>query len=152
MITAEGFDELARSLARDLVPQIQAASLVIASEIQDRIAPYPPPPPWVGQSTRWYERGYGPRWRRADGSIGGRKTSETLGRRWDIQPRGLGAELRNLASYTGYVHDAKKQSALMESLAWKTDEIAVGEVERLGIIEREVEAAIRRALGGLIEE
>jgi hypothetical protein len=31
---------------------------------------------------RWYERGWGAKWTRKDGSIGGRKSSETLGRRW----------------------------------------------------------------------
>lgn len=152
MITAEGFRELIRQLMIDMAPQLQAAALVIASEIQDRIAPYPPPPPWAGQTTRWYERGYGPRWRRADGSVGGRKTSEMLGRRWDIQEKPLGAELRNLASYSGYVHGARTQSKLMDQLAWKTDAIAIGEVERLGIIEREVEAAIRRTLEGFVME
>ena len=116
---------------RDGAPQIQAASLVIASAIQDRIAPYPSPRP--GQR---YIRGYG---------FPGRRTSEMLGRRWGIKKEPRGARLYNTASYASYVHSDADQARIHKG-RWITDKTAVDSVLSDGTAENILIQAIRKAL------
>lgn len=118
-------DPLLKKLARigkleGAAPAIQAAGL----HIKGAIAEYPPASEANSPSNqRWYERGYGSRWRRKDGTIGGRATSETLGRRWTVESEanGLRAVVGNNASYGPYVQSAERQARFHSARGWKTD-------------------------------
>jgi len=83
----------------------------------------------VPYQRRWYERGYGSKWMRRDGSVGGRKTSETLGRKWTIRTadRGLTVIVGNNVSYGPYVQDAKHQAGFHAARGWKTIQDVVKE-------------------------
>jgi hypothetical protein len=72
---------------------------------------------------RWYERGYGPKWLRKDGSMGSRKTSETLGRKWTTESRnnGLTQVVGNNVSYAPYVQSEENQAGFHKARGWKTD-------------------------------
>ncbi len=152
-----GLDDLQRRLGADFKPAMRGATRAIALEIQGEIAPYPPSTeanrPRSSLATRralpWYERGYGTRWHRRDGTVGGRKTSETLGRRWGIKRSGgTGAVLGNIASYSPYVHSHDKRAKFHKRRGWVSDEEAIKDVERAGTIERIVRDAIMHALKG----
>lgn len=86
-------------------------------------------------SGRWYQRGYGPRWRRKDGSLGGRKTSETLGRKWTSEERngGLTQVIGNNVSYGPWVQSSEQvggkgpQARFHQAHGWKTDEQVIDE-------------------------
>jgi hypothetical protein len=133
MIEVKGLDPIVRQLGADVAPALSAASMGIAAEVQDRIAPYPAPP-----TNSRYLRGYGMR--------GGKKTSETLGRRWSIQAGYAAVVLRNVASYARYVHDSKLQARIHQN-RWTTDVEATQQVERDGTVERIVGAALRKLFG-----
>lgn len=116
--------------------------------LRDEIAPYPKASdansPTQG---RWYERGYGPRWRRIDGSVGGRRTSKTLGRRWTTKVTADGKEgqVGNNASYAPFVHHKPKQASFHKRRGWVSDEDAIKKAKP-GILQLFKEA-IERALG-----
>ena len=70
---------------------------------------------------KWYERGFGSKWQRKDGSIGGRKTSETLGRKWTVdQPDSFSVVIGNNVSYGPWVQDPEKQTSFHAEHGWKT--------------------------------
>ena len=151
-----GMESLQRKLGTNFTPAMRGATKAIAAQIHGVIAPYADETISNSPSQRrWYERGYGPRWRRADGSIGGRKTSETLGRRssitggpgWSIRKLGsIGASLGNIASYAPFVHDAKKQAGFHGARGWVTDEAAVNRVLKSGTVEKIMRDAVRKAM------
>ena len=76
-----------------------------------------------GQNT-WYERGFGSRWARKDGSVGSAETSEALGRSWTTEVRGFAAGVRGIvgtkASYAPLVQDEKRQAAVHKRNKWPT--------------------------------
>jgi hypothetical protein len=146
-IEHKSFDEVAQQLSRNLAPEVGASMLAIGAEIQDRLAPYPAAPARKAEARRWYERGYG--WRTKSGK-GDRAVSEQMNRRWDIQPKGLSAEVVNLASYSGGVQ-GKDQLAIFKRIGWPNETEVVAEVENDGTVVREVEDAIRRTFKGLVE-
>jgi hypothetical protein len=61
---------------------------------------------------------------RKDGSVGGRKTSESLGRKWTVATRdsGWSVLIGNNASYSPYVHDAEEQASFHAARGWVTDQ------------------------------
>ncbi|KPL90764.1 hypothetical protein [Herpetosiphon geysericola] len=126
-------DQWSTALGRDLAPAINVGLLGVGKLAENIVAPYPPAPSPSGDT--WYERGYGPKRRRKDGSVTGRKTSEMLGRRWTIASRSrMVVVLMNTASYAANVHDSEEQSAVMQAIGWKTDadadrEITPGQIE-----------------------
>jgi hypothetical protein len=132
--------EIADKLARDIDPTLSAAMMGFVELIRDKLARYPAAseanaPRAVRGRVVWYERGYGPRWvRKRDGSIGGTKTSETLGRSWSTTPQPLGAILASSASYCGAVHRdptssrRPKQARFHAARGWITDREAVSRV------------------------
>jgi hypothetical protein len=69
---------------------------------------------------RWYERGYGQRWYKKNGSIGGKQTSETLGKNWHVTPNksGMYVVVDNRASYAKYVH-GEEQAKFHGARGWK---------------------------------
>lgn len=144
-----GLREVQRTLGADITPAIKAATKAIALEVQGEIAPYPPATIANSPSNpkrRWYERGFGPKWVLKNGAVHGRKTSETLGRRWAVKQRGVGAVVGNPASYADVVHDADKQARFHGQRGWVTDKEALMRVIRSGAIQRIVTQAIMGAL------
>ena len=98
---------------------------------------------------RWYERGFGPRWRRKDGSVGGYQTSERLDARWaaaspQISQGGLTARVGVNVSYAPYVQSYEKQAGFHRARGWRTDRMAVQ--ERGPHIQKLVSDAVRRIL------
>ncbi|KKW13404.1 MAG: hypothetical protein UY48_C0001G0025 [Candidatus Gottesmanbacteria bacterium GW2011_GWB1_49_7] len=118
-----------------------------ALHVKGKIARYPPSS--IANSPgqrRWYERGYGPRWRRRDNSIGGSKTSETLGRRWTIGERSSGFQqvIGNNVSYGPYVQSEEKQARFHRARGWLTDEKVIDQEEKtiLKFIKDEIDKAL----------
>lgn len=143
-----GLRNVQRMLGTDFRPAIQAATKAIALEVQGEIAPYPPSTiaNSPGNPTgRWYERGYGPKWRTKAG-VHGRKTSQTLGRRWAVRQRGMGAVVGNAASYAPYVHNKPKQAGFHAQRGWQTDEGALRAVLASGAVKRIITQAIMARL------
>ncbi len=146
VLEIRGIDELDRQLGKveaalRLGPILRAAALSIKNEV----ARYPPSTLANSPLARtWYERGFGPRWMRRDGSIGGSRTSETLGRRWTTRVSPREARIGNNASYAPFVQGRDQQAAFHARRGWKTLE-DVGEKEAQRVIRR-IEAAIRRAM------
>lgn len=98
---------------------------------------------------RWYERGFGPRWRRRDGTISGYHTSEMLDKKWAaarprVDTRGLTARVGVNVSYAPYVQSAKSQARFHAARGWRTDADAVR--ERGPHVIRLVQAAVRQIL------
>lgn len=94
---------------------------------------------------RWYRRGYGPRWARKRGGVGGRRTSEHLGKRWAVYPGAFRAVVSNDASYAVYVHGAERQAGFHARRGWITDETALRQATPQ--IEQEIQQAVNRELG-----
>ena len=123
-VTIKGLPELARKLdnlqdLKKLVPALKAS----ASHIKGTVNVYPPATLANSETRpRWYQRNYGPRWRRKDGTIGGRKTSENLKHKWTTKDRdrGLTWIVGNNVSYGEYVQDRGKQARWHKRNKWKT--------------------------------
>lgn len=126
------------------------ATKVIALELQNEIAPYPRATEANSPSNptgRWYERGYGRRWLRKDGTIGGAKTSQMLGRRWAIHAVGAtGHSVGNNATYAPYVHASEEQASFHGRRGWKTDLASIKKLIDSGDINRIVVASIQAAM------
>jgi len=148
-IRLEGLDDLQRKLGANFSPLMRAATTGIAADIQKEIAPYPPATLANSPTQkRWYERGYGTKYRRLDGGITGRKTSQALGRSWGIKSSGsIGAELGSRATYSPYVHSDKLQADFHKRRGWKTDKQAVEKVIKRGVVEKHLRAVIRKGMG-----
>lgn len=143
-----GLANVQRMLGTDFRPAIAAATKAIALEVQGAIAPYPPSTianSPGNPSGRWYERGYGPRWRTAAG-VNGRKTSQTLGRRWAVKQRGTGATVGNSATYAPFLHSKERQVRWAGTRGWQTDEGAIRAVIASGAVKRIVTQAIMARL------
>jgi hypothetical protein len=120
-VKINGMAELERKLGKLPAKKWARGALVAsANDLVTWTAPYPPAPAYgVGRS--WYERGYGSRWQRRDGSIGGRKTSEDANSAWKVEPKGdLAVLIRNNASYSGYLHDKDAQVGFHKARGWLT--------------------------------
>lgn len=144
--TVRGAAELAAELAAGIRAAIPAALEACAAVTQDRLAVYPPAPP-TGGRRQWYERGYGPRWRRRDGSVGGRKTSQTMNRRWAIEPvSDVVVGLENGATYAPFVVGADDQAGRMAQIGWRNERDVVEELAANGTYTRIGDAAIRDLL------
>ena len=125
-VEVQGLDELMKKL--DTVAKLEGAKRGIKAAalfIKGKVAEYPPASSANaagGYPKRWYQRGAGPRYARRDGSVGGRNTSETLGRKWTIkmQSGGLGAIVGNNVSYGPYVQDEQRQARFHKRRGWKT--------------------------------
>lgn len=141
-----GAAELARKLNINLENELQPALLAVAAVLQNEIAPYPPAPP--KNPDRWYERGYGPRWRRKrGGGIGGRKTSQLLNRSWAVEPRGQNEVLlTNRATYTKWVHLDQYQTRVHQQTGWVTDRMGIQQATASGDIVRVIDRALAHIL------
>jgi len=67
----------------------------------------------------WYQRGYGTKYRRLDGTVSGRRTSESLKHKWTVKSRarGMTSIIGNNASYAPYVH-GKRQAPFHARRGW----------------------------------
>ena len=149
-IKIEGLDRAMRKLTalenREYVKGTMQACVLLA---KNHIAVYPPATEANSPSRkRWYERGFGTRYRRKDGTIGGRRTSETLGRKWatEVTDKGLVGKIGNNASYARFVHDADKQARFHAARRWRTDKDTFAAVEPK--IQRIWQAAIAKVMEG----
>jgi len=146
VLEIRGLDELNKQLGKveaalRLAPILRAAALAI----KDKVARYPRSTMANSPMARtWYERGFGPKWYRRDGSVGGSRTSETLGRRWTTRASATEARVGNNASYAPFVQGRGTQAQFHARRGWRTLE-DVGEQEGARIIKR-VEQAIARAI------
>ena len=114
--------------------------------LKKAIAVYPPA--GSGNSSAWptwYERGYGPKWRRADGSIGGRQTSEKLRNSWTSKAESnTRAIIGTDTSYAKWVQGGDTQSAVMHDIGWKTTD-TVAEEESEAVL-KQIQKAVDREL------
>ena len=141
-----GDAELRRKLAKlkdlkSVVPVLQAATL----HVKGKIAEYPEESSANkpgGPGSHWYERGYGSKWMRKDGTVNGRQTSETLGRKWTIknEKQGLRWLIGNNVSYGPYVQ-GDEQASIHASRHWKTTSQVIEEEEQyvLDKVKKEVD-------------
>lgn len=86
---------------------------------------------------QWYERNYGTRYRRKrKGGLGGKRTSESLGKKWTMKTEddGLTQAIGNNASYARKVHDPKEQASFHARRGWKTTEQVI-EQERKVVVD-----------------
>jgi len=143
----KGLDKLYRKLDWAAADRAVAGILkASASDVKAYIATYPPQSEANSPHGRtWYERGYGPRWYLKDGSMGGSRTSQTLGRRWTIDANASRAIIGNNATYAPYVQSAEQQAPYHKARGWRTDEETLEKLKP-SIIEK-VRRAIEDILG-----
>ena len=92
---------------------MEGAMTAALSLLKDDAAEYPPENiANIPYQRRWYERNYGPKWMRRDGTVGGIAASEMLGKSWTtrVKNRGLLGVLGNKASYGPFVQDKERQA------------------------------------------
>lgn len=84
-----------------------------ASSVANQSKPYP---------GRWYQRGYGTRYIKKSGGMGGKKTSETLGKRWTVKKSnaGMTVTVGNNTSYGKWVQGHTKQTKFHNARGWLT--------------------------------
>lgn len=157
-VRLDSLADLTRVLSADLNAAAGNAAFAIATQLQNRIAPYPPstqansPRAWTsGGRNSWYERGFGTRWVRKDGSVMGRKTSQTLNRRWSVQRNGNSTVLSNGATYSPYVHRGGNapphQAGFHAVRGWQTEEQGMNGLVRDGVIDAIVAVEVRKVMG-----
>lgn len=152
-ITVSGLRE-ALAMLDDIKPAtlIPVIGVAVAAEAQNRLAVYPPAsrkgqPFKTEKSRRFFFAAL------RSGAIevpyrrGGRN-SQTLGRKWVIQPDGDGATLTNTAGYSDLVQGGQAQAAYHRG-NWTTDTIVAEKMDADGsaqsIAEDAVQGAIRKA-------
>jgi hypothetical protein len=130
---------------------IKTAMRAAAQHVKGKVNVYPPDTIANSPSNpsgRWYERNYGPRWRRRDGSIGGSPTSKQLKHKWTtkLANDGLSAIVGNNVSYGPYVQDEERQAGFHRRRGWKTiQDVSREEAETVA---RFVRDHVERALEG----
>ena len=124
-IHIEGIEPLLEKLERlDQLKVAINAMKAAALHIKGKINIYPPATEANSPSNpkgRWYERGYGPKWNTLSG-VHGRKTSQTLGKKWTIGQAdgGLTQIVGNNVTYGPFVQDPEKQAKFHKLHGWKT--------------------------------
>ena len=157
----KGLKELERALRADMQKAARVAGTAVAGQIKQVLVQYPPKSeanrPRTFQefsiashkrSNRWYERGFGPRWARKDGSVGGSPSSESLDRSWAVKRKDWGGMVGSRASYSPAVHSHKEQAKFHGRRGWKTDKQAVADVQRSGIVDRIVKQTVDKIVKG----
>ena len=126
-----------------------------AEHIAIKVSKYPPeseanyPRTVAGTGTilSWYERGYGTRWM---GGTGGKRTSETLGKKWSVVQRRGGRSLAwlvgNNVSYGKWVQDEDYQASFHKRRGWSTTQsIARSESDLVtGFVKKEVDLELEK--------
>lgn len=128
-VQIRGLDRLVRKM--DKLAQLESVKAGLkagALHLKGAIAEYPPSSEANQPSQqRWYERGFGPKWRVRSGAIHSRHSSETLGRKWTVKGSNSNLTWRigNNVSYGIYVQSAERQVWFHKKRGWKTDERVV---------------------------
>ena len=147
----EGLEELERTLGYLNGREVFGDIIYISGqELRSKAGKYPrassanTPPATHGA---WYERGVGTRYRRLDGAITGRKTSEMLSKQWAVKKSGSAnnptATVENTASYATYVHGLE-QAGIHVRRGWKN--LYTMATTMLPELQRDVAAAVDRQL------
>jgi len=144
-VEVTGLDELQKTLGTDLRRAIRAASMAIGEAIRGYLAVYPAQRASANPN-HWYERGYGSKWRRKDGSVGARATSEQLGPSWGVETKDDGAVVGTRVSYAPYVQSEEEQTGWHQGTGWITEAQAVQKVEQSGVIQEIVADAVVKEL------
>jgi len=147
--------DLLRALDGDMRKVIQKASEPLAAELM-RTMMEPAPAseankerPFTSKgNNRWYQRGFGPRWARKDGSVGGSKTSRQLDQSWSIARKGWGAIVGSGVPYAPAVQHYKEQAWFHKARGWVTDKMAVDKLLASGKVDRAVKAAVAWVMKG----
>ena len=151
-IRIEGLDELLDKLTGLEDPkEIKAVIRAAGVDIKGKMAKYPKAGPWNQPGpypAKWYERGYGPRFAKEGGGVGGKKTSENLGKKWTTKAvsRGYGVIIGNNVSYGPDVQGHGTQKPYHKAHGWKTERDVVNE-NRPRIISM-IKKAIDKILAG----
>jgi len=107
-------------------PTVKRAILArAAQELLDRAAVYPEEGAWNSPSRqRWYQRHFGTRYRRKDGVVTGRNTSERLQKSWQIEDNETSASIWTAVSYAPFLYDQSQRASWAAEHGWLTgDEI-----------------------------
>lgn len=149
-IELRGIDKVRRLLdVRHVETASRRAIGKFAREVKLRAVPYPPEGPWNQPGPyphRWYQRHFGPRWGRKDGSIGGRNTSEVMQKKWyDKTVSPWQAVVGNKASYADWVV-GEQQAAVHRQHGWK--KLADVARETMPLWERLLAVEVERAMEG----
>jgi hypothetical protein len=149
-VVPEGFDEaLAKLGAEKMIQACQASLQRFGEEVKLRALVYPAEGPWCmpgSYPARWYQRGFGPRWARKDGSTGGRDTSERMQQQWAVEQRSpLETLVGNRASYAPYVQ-GDEQTGFHAAHGWK--KLLDVAVENKDLFYSIFEREFKKAIGG----
>lgn len=149
-LTIKGIDELRAKLgALEAGKLLRPVMTAAVERAKSAIAVYPPASEAnTPNQRRWYERGWGSKWMRADGTVGGKKSSEMLGRSWttSVAQDGRSAEVGTKVTYAQYVQDRDFQPAFHKNRGWRTVQ-DVAEEQGPEIVKM-IEDEINRILGG----
>lgn len=149
-IKLEGLKELQKKLGQLEGGKIYQGVLEAAArDVQGKTSRYPPSTEANSPNNstgHWYERGYGSKWKDKDGSEGGKKTSETLSKKWSVKIEKYRANVMNTASYAPYIHGRETQVAWARERGWQTleevAELEIPEIERK--LASNIEALLRK--------
>ena len=126
-LEAHNIEALARQLAQDLEPAIQAGAMGIGAALQDVIAPYPPPP-----ATSVY-----------------RRTGQDQ-QGWRIRQVPMGAVLENRVAHSIYLHGSLRerpgQTRVHERAGWTNEDTAIKRVVEGGQANDIMERALAERL------
>jgi len=108
-----------------------------AAELKDLASAYPVEGAWnkapgTRGNNRWYQRKYGARWKRKDGTLGGTNNSQELQTSWNIERRGETASVWTAVTYAPFLLDANQRVHWADGHGWQTtDQIAEEYMPRL---------------------
>jgi hypothetical protein len=94
----------------------------------------------------WYQRGWGSKWVRKDGTVGGNQSSEDHAQSWFTKSsnRGLTQKIGSDTTYGPYLQDPSKQTKVHNRIGWKTtDEIVDAEEQTvLNLFKKQVDKVL----------
>jgi len=148
---AAAFDNL------NIEAAIERVIPVAGKMVQTRMAVYPTetdankPGPYP---KKWYQRHFGPRYARKDGSIGGQNTSERLQKAWRtdiVKPLEAhvftkSPQTGNEVTYVEHVQSHESQTAVHREHGWQTDQQVAEDVEKSAALDKVIGAAIDQEL------
>lgn len=149
-IKINGLEKIA-SKVKDLqsMRAVKAGLKAAALHVKGKIAKYPPSSEAnVPNQRRWYQRGYGPKWKLASGAVHGKKTSETLGRKWTVKSAdgGLTQIIGNNVSYGPFVQSREDQAHFHKARGWLTvEDVAEQEAGKVvEFLQEHIDKALRK--------
>ena len=105
-----------------------------AKRLKEILADYPPEgawnrPPGTRGDNRWYERGYGSRWKRKDGTIGGINNSQQFNKSWrdNIEPEKGTAEVYTEVTYAPFLMVREQRVNWASAHGWRTTDNIIDE-------------------------